>query len=278
MARRQPEVPAPDPAAVPAPARPTAPVRAEPNGWEHYELWQRVCDAVRSLPDHFKTATNIEGMLATDIFTLNSALGATIEEQVVSSLNSLRPVWDPQKNYQTHAFVRQPQTFPDVVLRRKTNGQEILMGIELKGWYLLANEGMPNFRFTQSAAACNPQDLVVVVPWALSNVLSGSPIAYSPFLESAKFCAEQRNYYWEHGREAQGDRTITLAVGIGPYPRKSDQISDRANHDPGGNFGRLARYGIMNQYVTDMMRTPLAGIPVSAWLAFLRAHARAERA
>lgn len=55
-------------------------------------------------------------MLASDILTLNSALGATIEEQVVATLNTLRPVWDPDKQYQTYGFVRQPQTFPDVLL------------------------------------------------------------------------------------------------------------------------------------------------------------------
>src|SRR2546422_10442772 len=110
---------------------PSPPVRKEPSTWEHYELWKRVWEAMRSLPDHFKTTTNIEGMLATDIFTLNTALGATIEEQVVYSLNALRSVWDPNKVYQTYAFIRQSQTFPDVVLRRKTDGREIVMGIEL---------------------------------------------------------------------------------------------------------------------------------------------------
>ncbi len=260
-------------AAIPAGDVPPAPTRAEPTAWEHYELWKRVCDAIRSLPDHFKTTTNIEGMLATDIFTLNSALGATIEEQVVHSLNSLRPVWDPNKEYQTYAFVRQPQTFPDVILRRKTNGQRILMGIELKGWYLLAKEGMPNLRFVQTPAVCNPQDLVVVVPWALSNVLSGSPVVFAPFLEGARFCAEQRNHYWQYQREGAGDRGVILATHATPYPRKSDPISDRAAHDPGGNFGRLARYGIMGDYVNEMKRTTLRGIPVSEWLGFFRAHA-----
>ncbi|MFQ5827536.1 MAG: hypothetical protein ACE5JD_00075 [Candidatus Methylomirabilia bacterium] len=62
-------------------------------------------------------------MLVTDIFTLNAALGATIEEQVVATLNALRPVWDPDKKLQTFGFVRQTQTFPDVLLRRKTDGQ-----------------------------------------------------------------------------------------------------------------------------------------------------------
>ena len=236
-------------------------------------LWKRVCEAARSLPDHFKSTTNIEGMLATDIFTLNAALGATIEEQVVYSLNSLRSVWDSDKLYQTYSFVRQPQTFPDVVLRKKTNGQEILMGIELKGWYLLAKEGMPNFRFAVTPVCCNPWDLIMVVPWALSNVLAGTPVVYTPFLEGARYAAEQRNYYWQHERKAEAKATVTLASGVSPYPKKSDPISDRPAQDAGGNFGRIARYGIMSKYVAEMKQMSLRGIPVSAWLTFFHRHA-----
>jgi len=246
-----------------------APERREPSDRTHYDLWKRVCDAIRSLPDHFKTTTNIEGMLATDIFTLNTALGATIEEQVVYSLNALRSVWYPNKVYQTYAFIRQSQTFPDVVLRRKTDGREIVMGIELKGWYLLAKEGMPNFRFTVTPGCCNPWDLIVVVPWALSNVLSGTPVAYAPFLELARYCAEQRNYYWQYERDTKANASVTLATDVGPYPKKSDQIADRT-HNPSGNFGRLARYQIMSAYVAEMKQMPLRGIPVEAWLRFFR--------
>ena len=32
------------------------------------------------------------------------------------------------------------------------------------------------------------------------------------------------------------------------YPLKKDKISDQAVHDSGGNFGRLARYGVMKDY------------------------------
>jgi hypothetical protein len=144
--------------------QPATPTRVEPVSWEHYDLWVRVREAILALPFHFRSETVIEGMLATDIFTLNAALSATIEEQVVSTLNALRPVWDPDKKYQTYGFVRQTQTFPDVLLRRKTDGEDILLGIELKGWYLLAKEGEPSFRFTVNASACNRWDLIVVVP------------------------------------------------------------------------------------------------------------------
>jgi hypothetical protein len=235
-----------------------------------------VREALYALPSHFDSATKIDGMLAPDIFTLSSALGATIEEQVVQTLNRIRSVWDPDKKYQAYGFIRQPQIFPDVVLRKKTNGTEILLGIELKGWYLLANEGEPNFRFKVNPGCCNPWDLIAVVPWVLSNVLSGSPVVYDVFVDQARYSAEHRNFYWEHLRSTEGDRTITLAQDIRPYPLKKDRISDTANNDRGNNFGRMARYGSMKDYVDRMMVTGVRGLPVREWLDFFRTHARQD--
>jgi hypothetical protein len=149
-----------------------------------------VREALVSLPLHFRTQTNIEGISAIDIFTLNSALGATIENQVVNTLNLMRPLWDCDGSYRQFVFVRQAQTFPDVFLRRMSEGPataaDVLLGIELKGWYLLAKEAEPSFRFQVTPAACARQDLIVVVPWALTNVISGSPMVFPPFLESAR--------------------------------------------------------------------------------------------
>ncbi|MDE2999136.1 MAG: hypothetical protein OXU79_08670 [Gemmatimonadota bacterium] len=254
-------------------ATPRAPKSVEPTTWEHYDLWLRVREAIRAVPDRFSTPTVIEGLLVTDIFTLNTPLAATIEEQVVKTLNMLRPVWDVDRKYQTYSFVRQPQTFPDVVLRRNDNGQDILMGIELKGWYLLAREGVPTYRFTTTAAACNPWDILVVVPWVLSNVLAGSPVIFAPFIETALYCAQQRNHYWQYERAAGSDSSIAIPNGVTPYPLKSDQISDKPAHDGGGNFGRIARYGIMNEYIARMKASRVRGIKVSDWLKFLELHA-----
>ena len=99
-----------------------SPQSSHPVDWEHYGLWQRVRDALYACPDHFSTPTMIEGLLATDIFTLNTPLAATIEESVVKTLNAMRSFWDPDRSYLTYTFVRQPQTFPDVVLRKTDNG------------------------------------------------------------------------------------------------------------------------------------------------------------
>ncbi len=253
---------------------PKPPERYDPDAdWDHYELWVRVRDALRAMPDYFSSETVIEGMLATDIFSLNAPLATTIEEQVVATLNQMRPVWDPTREYQTYSFVRQSQTFPDVLLRKQTDGQDVILGIELKGWYLLAKEGMPSYRFTVSPDACEPADMLVVVPWVLSNVLSGTPIVLRPFIESARYAAEYRNYYWQYVRESRSrDRSVTLAEGVSPYPTKSDRISDKAASDAGNNFGRIARYGVMREYTETMRGMDVRGISAKDWSKFFSDH------
>lgn len=76
---------------------PSPPDVIEPEkGWEHYELFESVKKAIFSLPSRFESTLNIDGVLATDLFAFNSSLAATIEQQVVDSLNKLRSVWDPE--------------------------------------------------------------------------------------------------------------------------------------------------------------------------------------
>lgn len=233
--------------------QPPEPVRQFPDkSWEHYPLYIRVKEALYSLQLYFKTETFIAGVLATDIFTLNATLGATIEEQVINTLNEVRPVWDPEGRYRLYGFVRQSQTFPDVLLRRltpTTERDDIILGIELKGWYLLAKEEEPSFRFQVTPLACNLQDLIVVVPWTLSNVISGSPRIFTPFVESARYAAEYRNYHWQHLRRTHSATGIISPQVVTPYPRKADKIIDRPVSDAGGNFGRFARTGIMDEYL-----------------------------
>ena len=253
-------------------AIPEPPSPEEPSTWEHYELWRRIRRALFAVPDHFSTPTNIEGLLARDIFTLNAPFAATIEESVVRTLNDLRPAWDPDQQYQTYSFIRQPQTFPDVVLREIDNGSSPLMGIELKGWYLLAKEKQPTYRFTVTAAACNPWDLLVVVPWALSNILAGAPVLFRPFVQPARYCALKRNHYWQFERETTSDTDIDTPLGVTPYPAARDHISDHPRNDSGGNFGRLARYGIMNSYMAEMLNQQVRGIAASDWVNFFIKH------
>ena len=251
------------------PAAPAVPTRESLDGWEHSRLHRDVREAIACLPMYFRTETHISGIMATDLHTLNTVLGATIEEQVVRTLNLIRNTWDPNEQYSLYSFVRQAQTFPDVLLRKVSTG-DVLLGIELKGWYLLAKETVPSLRFQATLGACAKQDLIVVVPWVLGNVISGSPILFEPFVESARYAAAYRNHHWQHVRKTKQHTGIEIPEGVVPYPSKSDQILDKPTADGGGNFGRLARTGMMDTYMDKLDDLQLCGIKTVYWREFLK--------
>lgn len=178
----------------------------------------------------------------------------------------------PEDGYRPYHFVRQSQRFPDVVLKRKTTtgADDILFGIELKGWYLLAKEKEPSLRFLTDPEACAPADLLAVVPWALSNVLSGTPVVFDPWTESARYAAEYRNYHWSERRKTKLSRDIRRPEGAKPYPQKADQVADAAVADQGNNFGRLARTGLMDRSLATSMAQDIVGVPASVWVEFFK--------
>ena len=243
--------------------------------WEHFELYQKVREVIFTLPSHFTTETSIEGISATDIFTLNSALGATIENQVVETLNRVRSTWDPLGKYRLYSFVRQAQTFPDVLLAKSSSdgnfsAENVILGIELKGWYLLAKEEVPSFRFQVTPEACAIADMIVVVPWTLSNVISGIPKIVTPYIEAAKYAAEYRNYWWENLRDAKTDSSLIIPSNVSPYPKNGMHILDRPKYDQGGNFGRFARTKIMDEYIASLNSQLLCGIRADHWRDFFK--------
>lgn len=241
--------------------------------WPHRVLYEDVIKTLYALPEEFQTSLRISDFRATDIFALNSALGASIEDAVVKGLNSLREVWDPSGKYALYRFERQAQAFPDVrLVKQDPTGQDIIMGIELKGWFALSKEGEPTFRYTVTPNACADADLLVVFPWVLSDVVAGSPKLLSPFVGEARYAAELRNYYWQSMRIKQGaNGSIIPAAHQAPYPAvKTDQCSDRPQDDGGGNFGRVARYGLLDDFVKSTEKQDLSGIPVRAWLTFFK--------
>lgn len=245
-----------------------------PEGDPRTQLVQRVRAALMVLPGFFEFGTHFEGIDATDLFALNSVLGASIEGQVVRTLNKMRGEWDPGEQWNGYRFVRQAQTFPDVLLaRRGADAIDVAMGIELKGWYLLSKEGVGSFRFQATPAACSIFDLIMIVPWRLSNVMSGSPVAGEPWVASARYAAELRNYWWQHVRRTAGPRGIIQPAGVQPYPTKDMSILDVPELDGGGNFGRLPRVtGLMTDFVAATTAQEALGIPIRDWISFLQLH------
>lgn len=246
-------------------------------------LVRNVRDAIGALPAWFRTATRIEGLDGGELFNLSAVLGSAIEVQVVETLNRIRAVWDPDDRWPRHRFVRSAQTFPDVrLLARNGNGEvDIALGIELKGWYLLSKEREPSFRYTVNPAACAPQDLLVVIPWHLKNVLSGEPVVHEPYIEQARYVAEYRNHWWTNVRETNDtpdERQVTPpSEDASPYPAPKTKIADRPVKDGGNNFGRIARLaGLMDAYTSSLRTQPIAGIPADHWILFFKRHAEAK--
>jgi hypothetical protein len=150
-----------------------------------------------------------------------------------------------------------------------------VLGIELKGWFMLAKEGEPSFRMTQTPAACADHDLLVVVPWYLDNVLSGKPVAAEPFVVSSRWAAEYRNYYWQVTRRVQPGTNvhITAPPSAHPYPTKDEPIADIPAYDGGGNFGRVSRVpGLMSEWVAATNQLEVLGVRNENWYRFLKLH------
>lgn len=241
------------------------------------KLHKHVQDALRSIPIYFDSRTHIEGLEAGDLFSLNTVLGGTIEVQVVDTLNKIRKVWDPDDEWPAHRFERSSQTFPDVRLVSRTGGTvTVVLGIELKGWYLLAKEGEPSFRYKVTPTVCSEFDLLVVVPWHLKNVLSGVPVVYEPYIEQARYAAEYRNYWWQHIRQSTASRAINAPAGtLVPYPPPKSKVNDEAASDTGRNFGRVARIGLMDSYVEELLGKRVAGVEARHWVMFFKTYAEA---
>jgi len=254
---------------------PNPPARIFPGGqWLHYKMWDKVKDLIYSLPNYFETELVVKGINVTEIFSIGSAFATVIETQVVSILNRLRNIWDPENEYSNYAFIRQSQTFPDVLLRNVEDKNDILFGIELKSWYVLSKEGEASFRYKIDADACADADILVVIPWLLSEVISGTPKLLPPYKELAKYAAEYRNYYWQKSRiESNENPNIHRPPqeNMHPYPDSKREASDEAEEDKGGNFGRVARAGIIDDYTANIKSQDYLGVKIAHWIQFFKA-------
>ncbi len=261
--------------------RPT--LRYPPDDWEHREVYQGVHRAIKALPNFFESELFITGVPVTDLYTFNTPLSAAIEAQVVQTLNSkeLREVWDGKGIYAEYKFLRQTQRFPDVILQKISSEDptSIIMGLELKGWYVLSKEGEPSFRYKVTPQVCAIADLLVVIPWMFSHVITGSPQIFDPYVISARFAAEYRNWHWQFEKREQSSGGITIASATDYYPEAKRAISDSPISDKGNNFGRFARTGLMDEYNAQLFQQHISGIPIEAWLRFFKifVEARDER-
>lgn len=255
----------------------------ESDWYDHHEdLYDQIPELLNRVPADFTSDVHIEGLDATDVFGLNEILASSVENQVVNSLDNLKPTLDLDEEYRDYEFVRQSQTFPDVLLEDSSDtDDEPLMGIELKCWYLLAKEGDPSFRFKTTPAACAPQDLLVIYPWTLDNIVTGSPEIFRPFVMPAKFASLYVDYYWQELKDWQPEnptKDIIQPEGVSHYPdSKAEFIQDEPVADSGNNYGRfrsrlIASLPPFQEYVNQMKSRELLGIPADQWAEFFKSY------
>ncbi len=237
--------------------------------WEHYGVWSAVRSAMGSIRKEFDSAVSVSGVSACDLHTWGSVLSAAVEVEVVKCLNGIRDAWDGNGEYAGCSFRRQAERYPDVVLACGERREDIVLGIEIKSWYVMAKEGEPSFRFKTTLGACPPQDFLLVVPWSLSSVLSGTPVVFDPYVTGTRTVARRRNKWWADTRRSHDGTGIRVPDGVGPYPGARENISDEAASDAGGNFGRLARMGMFDEYKGRINGEEIAGVAVSRWQQFL---------
>ena len=233
--------------------------------------------AFPSLPAECRIDNTYSGILATDLFSLNTLLGSMIESKVVSFLNSHRHLWD-DGIWKDYHFIRSNESFPDVRLVKITDAKNIVLGIELKSWFILSKEGEPSFRYRTASEACDKGDLLCIVPWYLSDAVCGNPVLSSPWIFSAKAAAEASKRHWVYLRQTDTplslkQRGLEVPPGIKPYMENArDKTNYKPRLDGGNNFGRLARTGIMDEFVNETLMTDILGIPANNWRLFLKAH------
>lgn len=228
------------------------------------------------VPDLIDIKFKYEGIQATDLFSLNTLLGSTIENELVRCLNSNRRMWDPEGALPEYRFHRSSESFPDVRLA-KHDGSTPVLGVELKSWFLLSKEGEPSFRYRTASAACAAADLICVLPWYLNNAVSGKPILTTPWTYPAKAASEFCKRHWTYLRHTDRPETIESRgvdepANAAPYCDNRESTNYRPRNDPSGNFGRLSRTRLMDGFIKDALKTEILGIPAESWMRFLKIH------
>lgn len=243
-----------------------------------FDLIERLRNVVfPSLPAECSIENRYSGILATDLFSLNTLLGSMIESKVVQFLNSHRHLWDDGHWNACH-FIRSNESFPDVRLVKTNDVHSVILGIELKSWFILSKEGEPSFRYRTASEACDIGDLLCIIPWYLSDAVCGNPVLATPWVFSAKAAAEATKRYWIYERQTEKpltleERKLEVPDGAKPYMENArDKTNYKTINDGGNNFGRLARTGIMSDFVNETLMTDILGIPANNWRLFLKAH------
>jgi len=121
---------------------------------------------------------------------LNNYVGQGIEEYLCESLN----VSLASSFVDGLEFYRNSSQFPDLFLI-DNNTKSILLSIELKSWFVFSGDEI-TARFHTSPDAIPDGSLLIIYPWLLDRIISGSPLLLAPHIADAKELALKRDSAW----------------------------------------------------------------------------------
>jgi hypothetical protein len=132
----------------------------------------------------------------------NNYVGQGIENTLVQHLNNAAyEKWSKQD--QNLQFARNTVQFPDLLLVDEEK-DECFLHVEVKSWYIFASDPI-TARFHTAPEYIKDDCLLVVFPWYMTEIVSGTPKLLSPLVGSAKELAERRDQVWIDGYQGRAD-------------------------------------------------------------------------
>ncbi len=125
----------------------------------------------------------------------NNYVGQGIEELIGTQLNSaLKSSWTTDPNLE---FVRNAVQFPDLYLVDRQH-KRFLLSIEIKSWFVFAIDDI-TARFEAAPNLIRDDSLLVLFPWCMTKLISGTPKLLEPYIGNARALAQRRDNIWLAG-------------------------------------------------------------------------------
>lgn len=206
-----------------------------------------------------------------DLGVLTQYVGHMVESSVPRILNQVRSTtWDVDGALERYEFARGAGGFPDVVLADRTSSR-VLLQLEVKSWFVLAQEGL-SARFTTARSAMGPECALVVLAYGLDGFLGGRIKIHNTFIDDAHRIADARDAAWK----SMGN----LVEQPDPSAPAREQRSNvkglvKSNgmvREDAGNFGKLGRMhdALLDEFRRETLTQSLIDDKsVAAWRTFM---------
>ena len=155
-----------------------------------YWNWQHI----QTQPIYGESVKDFGHEVASSSSSQRYALPSNIEREVEGCLNTNRDVWCVNMEFNDYKFATKKKGYPDIVFRNNKCGY--IAGVEVKAWNILATVYPANDwgKIMCAQETDNENDILVMVPWFLEEVIRGKIVTLNPFVMKAQeVCALIKN-------------------------------------------------------------------------------------